>query len=164
MSLGTFVFAGAANACVFSLLRSYDDALPRELALQVFMEYNRTLSAPLLVVSYFYFGPLDDAQAYFAQAEALGPIVSTVASLPLPSVYQTEEVACTPGDVSGATLGLAQTDVSTLTEFYTQLMAYYVASPTYNGNHALQRYGNDVTLQTPESATSFPWRDIKTYW
>ena len=163
--MATFVFPAAANRSVWELVRSYDDSLPRPLSVLPQMAYNRTSNESFVVYAITYIGTLADAQPHIDKALALGPVSSTVIDDTVPVMNDAlSGGACTNGRHQRIhTIGLNRTDVDTFEDVFSEMDVFYKANPEYNGRVIFQRYSNEVALQKPVSATSFPWRDIKTY-
>ena len=59
-------------------------------------------------------------------------------------------------------MGLGAIDLSTLEAVYTTFIDFYVAHPNYEGRFGFQKYSNNVVASVPDSATAYPWRNIKT--
>lgn len=165
--IASFTFTSASNQSVIELYKSFDDRLPPELSLQLAMEYNATLGVTLLQLYYFYFGPLADVQTYLDQAYALGPLQNSTSIVAQPTLYTGLGAGeCgTNEPINGGTIGLGQTDVGSIQAALSDLVAFSEAHPTtFVGETIFQRYDNTVQLTKPAGETSFPWRDIKTYW
>ncbi|AEO68595.1 uncharacterized protein THITE_2055098 [Thermothielavioides terrestris NRRL 8126] len=163
--LAEFVYPAAANRSVWELLQSYDNNLPRPLALFPEVGYNRTTNEPMVLYVAIYFGTLEEAQPHFDKARALGPVSTTIVNTTAPGVYtMLSQGVCDNGNYQNEyTVGLQHTDVATMEDVFADMVAFYEANPEYNGKVIYQRYSNEVALQTPVAKTAYPWRDIKTY-
>ena len=161
----SFVFPAAANRSVWELVRSYDNSLPRPLSVIPQMAYNRTSNESIVAYTLTYIGTLADAQPHIDKALALGPISSRVVNDTVPVMNDAlSGGACTNGIYQRFyTVGLNRTDVGTMEAVFSDMTAFYKANSEYNGRVIFQRYSNEVSLQTPASKLSFPWRDIKTF-
>jgi hypothetical protein len=129
------------------------------------MAFNRTSNESFVVYALTYIGALADAQPHIDKALALGPVSTTVIDDTVPVMNDAlSGGACTNGRHQRIhTIGLNRTDVDTFEDVFAEMDVFYKANPEYNGRVIFQRYSNEVALQTPVSATSYPWRDIKTY-
>ncbi|RYP36919.1 hypothetical protein DL767_003167 [Monosporascus sp. MG133] len=163
--LGSFTFPASANTSVWEALQSFDDYLPPELALAISMSYNRTSNQPSVSARVVYWGTQADAQPYLDQFASINPITSTVVEITAPELYSTlSNGVCRNGArINTYTLGLGQTDVCTFEKAFATMVDFYETHPNYTGVLVAQRYSNEKVLQVPESETSHPWRDTKTY-
>lgn len=163
--LAEYTFPAARNRSVWELLKTYDDYIPRPLALFPEIGYNRTTNEPIVIYVVLYFGTLDEAKPHMDKAAALGPSSSAVFETTAPGVYNMlSKGVCDNGHYQNEyTIGIKRTDVATMEDVFADMSAFYEAYPAYNGKTIYQRYGNEVALQTPNWKTSYPWRDIKTF-
>ncbi|PSR81481.1 hypothetical protein BD289DRAFT_439006 [Coniella lustricola] len=165
VSLGEFVFPGSLNGSLWEILHTFDDYLPPNLALIISGGFNHTINSAYVTAGVIYFGPLAEAQAYFDQFIALGPVSQVVLNTTTLAMYDLlSATACTDGERhNDYTLGFNQTDVLTYTEVFGTWADFAAANPNYAGQLTFQRYSNEAMLQVPSNETSYPWRDIKTY-
>lgn len=170
VAVASFVYPAAANRSVLAYFHALDgDALPPALALQLTLAYNATVRAPQLHLALYYFGRLADFQPHVAAAQALGAEDGTPAALvSTPALYAgLENGQCgTGGRLSGATLGLARTDVAALQGALGAVAAFAGAQGAGGiaAQSIFQRYGNGRARARAAGATAFAWRDVGTWW
>ncbi|KAJ6024714.1 hypothetical protein N7540_005511 [Penicillium herquei] len=164
---GSFTFSGADNSSVFELYKSFDENLPDELAITLGLSYNQTSETSEIILNYYCFWPQSEAQPYLDAVQALKPLTSSVSVLTAPELYQgLENGECTTGaSLSGGTLGISETDIPTLQAVFAEFVEFsQVNAKTYIGQSVFQRYSNSRAVQISSCSTSYPWRDIKTFW
>ncbi|KAK3376223.1 hypothetical protein B0T24DRAFT_699510 [Lasiosphaeria ovina] len=164
--LGQFSFPPAANVSVYSAVASFDHYIPPELALFVSATFNRTAGESRVNVAVIYFGPVANAQPFLDKFDALGPLVKVVRNLTTPDLFGnvlSTGVCNDGGRQNPYHVGLGRTDVPTFSKFFGEFDTFAKAHPSYAAVVVAQRYSNVVMGQTPDAATAYPWRDIKTY-
>ncbi|KAJ5272902.1 hypothetical protein N7478_008027 [Penicillium angulare] len=162
-----FIFTAASNRTVWETLKKFDGNQPAKLSFQAVIKFDRTSNSPIIIVQVWYFGPLTEAQPYLDIFAAAVPATTSSSYLPQTDLYYQSETAgvCDRGNIISAnTLGFNQTDVSSYEAHFADLVAFYKANPSFEGESVFQYYSNDVTRQTPQSETAFPWRDIQVWW
>lgn len=166
VNMGYFTFSAPSNGSLWELLQSFDEYIPPELALLVQAQFNHTTNLAFLTAGVIYYGPTADAQPYFDQFIALGPVQQTILNVTTLEMYSIlSQSACSNGErVNDYSIGLAQTDVSTVIDIFAEWTNFSATHSDYNGFLVFQRYSNEVLLQTPINETAYPWRDIKMHW
>lgn len=163
----TFVYAAPSNRSIWELLATFDGDQPEKLSFQAVIEYDRSSNSSEVIVQFWYFGPVTEAQPYIDLFTAVGPIVASIDYLRQTDLYYESQTSgvCDEGHiVSARTLGFNRTDVASYEAHFADMTAFYQANPDFQGISVFQYYSNRVTLQTPTSETAFPWRDIQVWW
>lgn len=165
VSMGQFVYPASSNSSLWDILHSFDDYLPRKLSLIISAGFNHTTGLAFLTAGAFYHGPMAEAQPYFDQFIAEGPVKQTILNVTTLTMFSLlSQGPCNDGQRhNDYTIGLNRTDVATFTETFADWVNFVASIPSYTGLLVFQRYSNEVMLQKPSGETSYPWRDIKTY-
>ncbi|EAU36707.1 predicted protein [Aspergillus terreus NIH2624] len=167
-----YVYPVSANQSFFEVLEQFDNTLPPRLAITGASFFDRVNNKPVIAVNAVFFGPLEEALPHLQPFESLQPEMKNVSSIPAEqmmdaaffSFFGMDNGACTPNQhINIYTVALRQIHAPTFQSFYSKLVDFWNANPTYQGRLLIQRYSNEGPMAVPDDATAYAYRDVKTY-
>ena len=119
-----------------------------------------------------FYGTLHEAEPHLKPFKALRPDMSNVSSVPADDImnaaffnsFGQDNGACTPNQhINIHTLALKKFHAPTFESFFSKLVDFWHANPTFQGRLLLQRYSTAGPLEADDDSTSYAYRDAKTY-
>ncbi|EAW08664.1 FAD-binding oxidoreductase [Aspergillus clavatus NRRL 1] len=162
---GDFIFPNSQNASVFELVKSLDDGLPIGVFYGVMGTFNKTTKEPLLTVRLIVMGDEEYAAPHLAKVMDLNPLSSTWESKKWNTYGHNSATMCEKSwNVTLYSIGMERTDVSTLSEAWTNWSTFSVEREMFDGFWMVERHPEQVLLAVPEEERGvYPWRDTKLY-
>ncbi|CAI7678275.1 unnamed protein product [Penicillium pancosmium] len=167
-----YVYPVSANQSFFELMEKFDETLPSRLSITGASFFDRMKNKPVIIVNAVFFGSLEEATPFLQPFESLQPEMRNVSSIPAEQMmdaaffnfFGMDNGACTPNQhINIYTVALRQFHAPTFQFFYSKLVDFWTANPSYQGRLLIQRYSNEGPMAVPDNATAYAYRDVKTY-
>jgi hypothetical protein len=119
-----------------------------------------------------FYGPLSDAAPYLLPFQSMSPVMSNISIVPASGImdaaffnfFGKDNGACTPNQhINIHTVALKQFHAQTFESFFSKLVDFWQANPTFQGRLLMQRYSNEGPMRTEDGASAFAYRDVKTW-
>ena len=163
-----FVFKAAQNGSYFNALASLQGKIPKELSLLTFVDYNATNGGIVILLNAVYPGPKDQFLQLIKPFTDLKPAVQRIHTLPwnrllLDSGFGLVSAVCVKEQKhSMYSVGAKTLSSPTYISAFNRYAALFQQYPeTIGSTLEIEFFPNQAVLATPDSATAYPWRDIK---
>ncbi|KAK4464464.1 hypothetical protein QBC42DRAFT_320032 [Cladorrhinum samala] len=167
-----FVYPAERNSSFWKVMAEFDRTLPSRLAITAVAFYDRVNHRPVIAVNAVYYGRMDDALPHLKPFDSLNPVMRNISSVPADGImdaaffnfFGNDNGACTPNQhINIFTVALKKFDASTFEAFFSKMNDFWKEYPDYQGRLLMQRYSTEGPMRTPDEATAYPNREIKTF-
>ncbi|KAH9890257.1 hypothetical protein F4778DRAFT_378444 [Xylariomycetidae sp. FL2044] len=160
------IFPANTSSAYFSLLESYGESLPPELATVSIINFDSTANQTQLLVNWVYMGPESEGREIIAPLLDLGPTVANISIVPWNKLIATVGFGIDPTicqkDVIRVVYGinLRQLSSATYDAVFQKMAVFYDSYPDAQQSAIeMEIFPNQAAVAIPVDETAYPWRD-----
>ncbi|KAI1120194.1 Glucooligosaccharide oxidase [Nemania abortiva] len=153
---------------VASLAASSSSALPAKLSMATVINYSSTSGGPQILANWVYAGTKAETDQAIKPILNLGPSFLNGTVMPWNTLtanagFGLDASLCADNQINDLYgLNLKTFNVQTFSNVFKKMGDFYRSVPDARGaSVTLEAFPNQGTLETPDTATAYPWRDAK---
>ncbi|KAK0647384.1 FAD-linked oxidoreductase azaL [Lasiodiplodia hormozganensis] len=164
-----FLFAASENATIFQIIKDFAGNQPDALALMSVIQYSTTYNTTVILVNAIYGGPEEEGRKIIEPLINANALQSNVSMIPWnrlihESRFGADALGCIAGQNQAVYgMNLYNYDIATYQATLDAYIDFYATTGIINAFMATEMFPTAATLETPDDATAYPYRDTMAY-